>query len=186
MMNLRLSNLIIIKRSYEVTPWPTHSSLLENASGFCSIEMIHRNLSLTKLTKTNKTEQRRVKEQERNRWRRRRSNRKRGRRLWVKERERDAPVPGWQTQGPTRAGRWKGERRRRREGGKRRGVWWGQSTPQPWNSLPSLPPPPSRKSMLALLVFLASLAKALWRTEQTSGLLVRALASRVWYWSGRF
>lgn len=109
-----------------------------------------------------------------------------GGRRWVKERERDAPVPGWQTQGPTRAGRWKGGRRRRREGGKRRGVWWGQSTPPPWNSLPSLPPPPSRKSMLALLVFLASLAKALRRTEQTSGLLVRALASRVWYWSGLF
>lgn len=182
MMNLRLSNWIIVKRSYEVTPWPTLSSLLDKASGFCFIEMIHRNLSEWRQIKQSK---KRVREQERKRWRRRR-RRKRKRRRWVKGRERDAPVPGWQTQGPTRAGRWKGERRRRREGGKRRGVWWGQSTPPPWNSLPSLPPPPSRKSMLALLVFLASLAKALWRTEQTSGLLVRALASRVWYWSGWF
>lgn len=45
MMNLRLSNWIIVKRSYEVTPWPTLSSLLDKASGFCFIEMIHRNLS---------------------------------------------------------------------------------------------------------------------------------------------
>lgn len=66
------------------------------------------------------------------------------------------------------------ERRRKGEGWeKRRGVWCGQSTPPPSNSLPSLPPPPSRKSMPALLVFLPSLVKALRRGEQTSGLLVR-------------
>lgn len=42
---------------------------------------------------------------------------------------------------------------------------------------------PSRKSMPALLVFLPSLLKALWREKQTSGLLVRpypAVCNATW------
>lgn len=45
MTNLRLSNLIIFKKELWDDTMTHLSSLLENASGFCFIEMIHRNLS---------------------------------------------------------------------------------------------------------------------------------------------
>lgn len=104
--------------------------------------------------------------------------------------EGDAPLPGWQTQGPSRV------RQMRRRGGEReRGERKGgefdvgsqaHHPPAAFLSFSTTPPPrphSSRKSMPALLVFLPSLAKARRRGEQTSGLLVRpwpAVCDAIW------
>lgn len=88
--------------------------------------------------------------------------------------EGDAPLLGWQTEGPSRARQMR-RRGGERERGERKGGEFdvGSQPHHPPTASPLFLHPPSRKSMPALLVFLPSLVKALRRGEQTSGLLVR-------------